>query len=172
MTREELLESLSSAKEAHLANNRRINNIIKNRAFVNRPPEAEALKCQFGKWLHSNPFVEKIVGSIFYGDLVTLHNKWHNIYLDIYYSFFDNKKLTEILEKIDQSQKEKEIEKLTEKMSKIKFKLSTLDEEKVKALQNDLEKISIQIKSTIESCERKINATSLSLFNEAMSMRT
>jgi len=166
MIREELLKSLSDAKDMHIVNNRRINSIVKNRAFIHRPPVSDISQCKFDKWLHSDSTIEKVVGSIFYGDLLTLHNKWHNVYLNIYYTFFENQKLTELLEKIDKSEKEKEIEKLTEKMSKIKFKLTTLDEEKIKALLNDLGKISSQIKSIIESCERKINATSSSLFDK------
>jgi len=166
MTREELLASLSSAKESHLSNMRRINNIIRNQSFANRPPELEATSCGFGAWLHDTEILPQVIGSIFYGDLVTTHQKWHEIYLDMYHSYFENKKLTAILEKIDSSEKEKEVEKLTIKMTKIKFKLSALDEERIKALYSDLEKASAKLKSTIESCERKINATSSSMFTQ------
>lgn len=166
MTREELLESLSEAKNAHLANMRKINNIIRNRSFINRPPELEATECGFGSWLHSTEELEKIIGSIFYGDLTTTHKKWHEIYLDIYNSYLDNKKLTDILTKIDESDKEKEIEKLNVKMTKIKFKLSALDEERIKTLYSDLDKVSTQLKTIIDSCERKIKATSSSMFSK------
>jgi hypothetical protein len=165
MTREELLESLVNAKESHLSSMRKINNIIRNRSFTNRPPELEASSCGFGYWLNNTEILEKVIGSIFYGDLVNIHKKWHDIYLDMYSSYFESKKLTDILTKIDESEKEKEIEKLTTKMTKISFKLSALDEERIKALYSDLEKASTQLKSIIDSCERKIKATSASMFN-------
>ncbi|MEA2027835.1 MAG: CZB domain-containing protein [Campylobacterota bacterium] len=166
MTREELLDGLVQAKESHLSNMRKINNIIRNRSFINRPPELESTNCGFGHWLHNTEELEKIIGSIFYGDLVTIHKKWHEIYLDMYNSFFENKKLTAILDKIDSSEKEKEIDKLNIKMTKVKFKLSTLDEERIKALYSDLGKVSNQLKTTIDSCERKIHATSYTLFTQ------
>jgi len=166
MTREELLESLSEAKNAHLSNMRKINNIIRNRSFINRPPELEASTCGFGHWLHDTENLSQIIGSIFYSDLVNTHKKWHEIYLDMYNSYFENKKLTDLINKIDTSEKEKEIDKLNVKMTKIKFKLSALDEERIKALYSDLEKASNQLKAIIDSCERKINATSSSLFTQ------
>ena len=166
MTREELLDGLVQAKESHLSNMRKINNIIRNRSFINRPPELESTNCGFGHWLHNTEELEKIIGSIFYGDLVTTHQKWHEIYLDMYNSYFENKKLTAILEKIDKSEKEKEVDKLNVKMTKVKFKLNALDEERIKALYSDLEKASSKLKTTIDSCERKIHATSSSLFTK------
>jgi len=164
MTREKLLEGLIEAKESHLSNMRRVNNIIRNRSFINRPPEVESTECGFGYWLHNTEDLERIIGSIFFHDLVVTHKKWHEIYLDMYHSYFESKKLTDILHKIDESEKEKDIEKLTVKMTKIKFKFSALDEERIKALYSDLEKASQQLKSIIDSCERKIKATSSSLF--------
>jgi len=164
MKREELLQNLQDTKSSHLANMRKINSIIKNQYFISRPPNTKLKGCSVDNWLE-NEKLPTIIGSIFYSDLVKNHNKWHDVYIDLYEKFFDSKKLEQFLDKIDNPKNEKEKEKFLIKLSKLKIKLSAREEEELKALFSDLTNISTKLTSTMDSCERKIKATASNMFD-------
>ncbi|SHO81232.1 hypothetical protein MNB_SV-15-766 [hydrothermal vent metagenome] len=164
MKREELLEKIQDTKASHLINMRKINTIIKNQYFINKPPHTLAKECSIENWLE-NRELSVILGSIFYSELVKNHTKWHEVYEDLYNKFFDSKKLQQIIEKIENPKNDKEKEKFIAKLSKIKIKLSAREEEALKALFNDLDNISKKFISILESCERKTKATSSNMFD-------
>jgi hypothetical protein len=115
-------------------------------------------------WLQ-NRELSSILGSIFYGDLVRNHIKWHEVYEDLYNNFLNSKRLQQFLEKIDNPKNEREGEKFILKLSKLKIKLSAREEEELKALFNDLSNISNKLISIMESCERKVKATASNMFD-------
>ncbi len=164
MKREELLQNLQNAKSSHLSNMRKINSIIRNQYFINRAPNIHLKECSIDMWLQ-NEELSLLMGSIFYGDLIKHHSKWHEIYRDLYNKFFDSKKLQQFLDKIDNPKNEKEKERFLVKLSKLKIKLSAREEEEVKALYSDLTNISNKLISTMESCERKVKATASNMFD-------
>jgi len=164
MKREELLQNLQNAKSSHLSNMRKINSIIRNQYFINRAPNIHLKECSIDNWLQ-NEELSLLMGSIFYGDLIKHHNKWHEVYGDLYNEFFDSRKLQQFIEKIDNPKTDKEREKFLVKLSKLKIKFSAREEEEVKALYSDLTNISNKFISTMESCERKVKATASNMFD-------
>ena len=164
MKREELLQKLQDTKSSHLSNMRKINSIIRNQYFISRAPNMFTEKCSIEHWLQ-NKELSSIMGSIFYGELVKNHTKWHEVYVDLYTKFFDSKKLQQFLDKIDNAKNEREKDKFVTKLSKLKIKLSAREEEELKALFNDLSNISNKFISTMESCERKVKATASNMFD-------
>jgi len=164
MKREELLQNLQDTKSSHLGNMRKINAIIKNQYFISRPPNTSLKGCSIDNWLETEE-LSTIIGSIFYGDLIKSHNKWHEVYIDLYNKFFESKKLEQFLDKIDNPKNDKEKEKFLVKLSKLKIKLSAREEEEIKALFSDLTNISNKLISTLESSERKVKATASNMFD-------
>ncbi len=164
MKREELLQSLQNTKSSHTNNMRKVNSIIRNQYFINIPPKISLEQCSIKNWLQDKELTP-IIGSIFYSDLVNNHNRWHEVYSDLYTKFFNSKKLQEFLDKIENPKNDREKDKFITKLSKLKIKLSTREEEELKALFNDLSNISNKLILIMESCERKIKATASNLFD-------
>ncbi len=165
MSREEELAKLNDARLFHINAMNKVSRIIRNRSFMGIPPELKYENCGFNLWLTANNNnLSTIIGSIFYTELVNTHIKWHSLYTTIYKDFFDSRKLIAILNKIENSTKETEKEKLLVKLTKIKIRLSAYEEERLMMLYDEMKNVSAKLLLTLESSERKLKAASSSLF--------
>jgi len=165
MSREEELVKLNDVRLFHINAMNKISRIIRNRSFMGIPPEVLDENCRFNLWLNeNNNYISTIIGSIFYTELVETHRKWHSLYASMYKDFFTSRKLVAILNKIENSTKDVEKEKLLVKLSKIKIRLSAFEEERLMMIYHDMKNVSSKLLLTLESSERKLKAASSSLF--------
>jgi hypothetical protein len=94
MNKEQTLESVKKAREAHLLQMDKINALI-NGEKIENPTAVSKKECYFGHWIYDeNSNVKGLIGSQFYEKLDQKHEQWHIEYLKIYNIFFkeSNKK--------------------------------------------------------------------------------
>jgi hypothetical protein len=93
MNKEQAIESISNAIEAHKAQMVKIEKLIGGFP-VESPTSVSKTKCEFGKWLYGEDTgVQRILGDQFYEKLDKQHEQWHMEYQRIFNVFFkDNKK--------------------------------------------------------------------------------
>jgi hypothetical protein len=92
MTKEQTLQAIKKAKEAHEAQMQKIEAAIEG-SDIENPTALQKTNCDFGKWLYNpeNHMVE-IIGSQFYASLDFEHENWHREYAKIYNILFASKK--------------------------------------------------------------------------------
>ena len=92
MTKEQTLEAIKNARNAHELQMVKIEKLIEGREVENLTAVAKT-KCEFGQWLYSdNNHVKEILGEQFYTNIDDKHSKWHTEYLKIFNIFFKNQK--------------------------------------------------------------------------------
>jgi len=91
MTKEQTIDSIKKAREAHELQMDKIEAII-SREEVENPTAVEKTKCEFGQWLYADTnHVKEIIGHQFYENLDLQHEKWHREYIRIFNIFFKEK---------------------------------------------------------------------------------
>ncbi|QOP45037.1 CZB domain-containing protein [Sulfurimonas paralvinellae] len=132
MNKEQTLESVKKAREAHLLQMDKINAII-NEEKVDNPTAVSKKECDFGRWIYDeNSNVKQLIGSQFYEKLDNKHEQWHTEYFKIYSIFFNPKKKKGFLSKVLGSSGVDPLEKDKAKLYYTELKQTT--EELLKAL--------------------------------------
>ena len=93
MTKEQTLESVKKAREAHLLQMDKIEAIIEGEKVEN-PTAVSKKECDFGRWIYDDTnHLKELIGRQFYEKLDAKHEQWHMEYTRIYNIFFkENKK--------------------------------------------------------------------------------
>jgi len=154
MNKTQTLEALQRAKEAHEKQMIRLQNLIAEGEVLDyanvaktQCPVAKTM-CEFGQWLYSeNGHLEDVIGELFYKELETLHAQWHVEYVKVFKILFNPKKkgfLSKILNHDNH--------------------IDELELDKAKTYLGDLEKISQELLSTLNTVQRRLNAMSDSKF--------
>ena len=92
MTKENTIESIKKAREAHILQMDKIAAII-NGENIDNPTAVSKKDCDFGHWIYDDSnHVKRLIGSQFYEKLDRQHEQWHIEYLRIYEIFFRGNK--------------------------------------------------------------------------------
>ncbi|MEN4052576.1 MULTISPECIES: CZB domain-containing protein [Sulfurimonas] len=92
MKKEQSVNSVQKAREAHLLQMEKIHAIIEGKK-VNNPTAVSKKECDFGHWIYDEKnHVRELIGSQFYSKLDILHEQWHKEYFKIYNIFFKEEK--------------------------------------------------------------------------------
>jgi hypothetical protein len=91
MTKEQTIEAIKKAKEAHELQMQKIEAAMNGKEIEN-PTTVNKTACDFGKWLYDEDnHMKEIIGSQFYTMLDSEHEKWHSEYARIYNILFSSK---------------------------------------------------------------------------------
>jgi hypothetical protein len=91
MTKEETVEAIKKAREAHILQMDKIEAAIKGEKIEN-PTAVSKEECDFGHWIYDDANrVKELIGSQFYEKIDVKHEQWHMEYFRIYNIFFNDK---------------------------------------------------------------------------------
>ena len=155
MTKEDVLDQLSSAKNGHLKWLDRAKEIIRGASLKEDSNPIDSNECKFGKWFYtegqiltnlSNNPIECM------NKMEKLHQELHDIYLNIFTIYFPQEKSKGLLSKIFSSKEKKVSEEETElaqgylnkmeivskdlidEISRLERRLTAVSDEKIAAL--------------------------------------
>jgi len=147
MNKEETLNAIERAREAHMEQMGKIEFLIEGKDVDNLTPVSK-VKCQFGQWLYGD--IEKmkhLLGVQFYENLDTAHEAWHIQYAKIY-AIFVSEEGKGFFSKIFGT-----------------HKVNTLEEEKAKVYYKDLEQVTKNLLRALDASQRRLQALSPSKFH-------
>jgi len=147
MNKEEAIDSLRKAREAHLEQMDKIESLIEGKDVDNFTPVSK-MQCQFGQWLYGDKEkMKSILGAQFYENLDTLHEDWHVQYAKIH-AILANEKKGGLFSKIFAT-----------------HKIDPLELEKAKVYYKDLEHITKDLLRLLDASQRRVQALSPSKFD-------
>jgi hypothetical protein len=148
MTKEQSIEAIKKAREAHLDSMGKIENVLKG-IHVENPTSVLKTQCAFGQWLYGKDFhVKELLGEQFYDKLEEEHAEWHKEYSRIYNLFFKDNKSIGFFSKLIGSQK---------------FDSQTID--KGKLYYTELEVVTNHLMNALAASERRLVAMNESKFH-------
>lgn len=146
MNKEETLDAIGRAREAHLEQMDKIESLIEGENVDNLTPVSKT-KCQFGQWLYGDKDkIKSILGVQFYENLDTVHEAWHIQYAKIH-AIFVNGKREGLFSKIFAT-----------------HKIDALDLEKAKVYYKDLEHTTKDLLRLLDASQRRVQALPPSKF--------
>ena len=147
MNKEETIDALQRAREAHLEQMDKIASLIEGKDVDNFTPVSK-MKCQFGQWLYGDTQrMKSILGVQFYENLDTTHEAWHMQYAKIH-AIFANGKKEGLFSKIFAT-----------------HKIDPLDLERAKVYYKDLEQTTKDLLRLLDANQRRVQALSPSKFH-------
>jgi len=92
MNKTQMLEAMQNAKQIHLAQMEKIDNVLSNKK-IDDPTPIGKMECECGKWFYSNEDeIKHVLGSQLFNKLDFVHENWHKQYAKIYDIFFKEEK--------------------------------------------------------------------------------
>jgi hypothetical protein len=147
MTKNETLEAIKKAREAHELQMEKIAAAMEGKTISN-PTAVQKTECAFGKWLYDEENRMKlIIGSQFFAALDLEHEKWHTEYKKIHSILFNEK------------QKKGLFSRMLGKSN-----IEPLEMDKVKLYYKDLQDTTERLLKALGSAERRVNALSETKF--------
>lgn len=147
MSKQKSLEAIAKAKDSHLAQMQKIEDLIGGKSITD-PTAVAKTKCGFGMWLYDETnHMREILGSQFYDEMEFLHGKWHTEYFRIYNIYFKEEK--------------------GGFMSKLfggGHKLSDMEKDKIKLYYAELKVTTSELLKVIGTSERRLQALSETKF--------
>ena len=147
MNKEETLNAIEHAREAHMEQMDKIKFLIEGKDVDNLTPISK-VKCQFGQWLYSDTEkMKRILGVQFYENLDTIHEAWHTQYAKIH-AIFVSEEGKGFFSKIFGT-----------------HKVNALEQEKAKVYYKDLEQATKNLLRALDASQRRVQALSPSKFH-------
>ena len=147
MDKERTIEAICSARKAHENQMKKIQTLL-NGKKVENPTSVLKTECDFGKWLYDeNNQLKKLLGSLFYSNLESLHARWHLEYTRVFDIFFKGKK-GGLLSKMFKS-----------------AKVTDMELDKAKLYYSELEATTAELLKAIGSSQRRIEALNETKFH-------
>lgn len=146
MKKNETLKAILSAKRAHLDRMNRIKTRLKGESEEELTMISKK-ECGFGAWFYSDDRLKSMLGTQFYGNLESIHLKWHLEYRKLYELFYENTNKKGLFSKL---------------MGKQKVSQMVLD--KANLYYSDLEMTTNELVKAIDASYRRLNALNESYF--------
>jgi len=142
MNKQETIDAIERAREAHIEQMDKIKSLIEGKNVDNLTPVSKT-KCQFGQWLYGDKEkMKNILGVQFYENLDTIHEAWHIQYAEIH-AIFASEKREGFFSKIFAT-----------------HKIDALDFEKAKVYYKDLEHTTKDLLRVLDASQRRVQALS------------
>jgi len=147
MTKENTIESIKKAREAHILQMDKIAAII-NGENIDNPTAVSKKDCDFGHWIYDDSnHVKRLIGSQFYEKLDRQHEQWHFEYFKIYEIFVTGNKKGLLSKLLGRSG------------------IDTLELDKAKLYYSELKATTEELLKVLAAAERRLGALSEAKFN-------
>jgi hypothetical protein len=151
MTKEDIEQKIKKARQSHTYQIQKIKFLVEGVPLKEDPTPVSYKECGFGSWIYGNEEqLRQLIGSNSFEEIEEKHILWHTEYQKIYQIYYGEAK-----------------KGLLSKFLGGKPKVDSLQQDRAKAYYSDLESMTGDLLSMLDSLQRRISLLPESKFNKS-----